>query len=254
MRPVVLYKPLVFIVLYCFSAGIVHGHNYLDSPDGENLPVEIPDIEISRAAYRELGPGSRHSYMFSAKADDQIFIQITIPYPNGLDTFRPLFLLALEKPERTGTNLFDLGAGGAAVKNGFVAFPGKLPDDVVRKLEDESLAPLLALEWDGNQTHFDEHFTGTEYWIRQELTLSAPVTGTYTIFVYESTGKDGKYILATGKKESFSFTEILTLPGVRIKVRKFMGKSVLGDYLFWGALAGAVAGGIGYLVFRAVRS
>ena len=246
------FRTVFFAVIFCFLAGVIHGHNYLRGPEDEDTPVEIPDIEISRAAYRELGPDARHRYIFSTKENDELFIQITIPCPDGLDTFRPLFLLAIENSESAGNDLIDLRANDVNVKHGYVDFPGKLPEDAAHELESDNLIPLLTLEWDGHQSHFYEHFTGTEYWIRQELTLAAPATGNYSIIVYENTGREGKYILATGKKERFSLAEIVGLPSVRIKVRKFMGKSVAGDYLFWGAILAAVAGGIGYLIYRII--
>ena len=122
--------------------------------------------------------------------------------------------------------------------------------DNVLPHNDEQEPALIGVAYDSSSDQvFDEPFTGTRYWIRQTLTVKAPIDGTYRIGVYSPDGTKGKYVLAPGKREQFGFGDILNFPGVRMTVRQFCEQPVWPDILVLGLLGAAALGGIGIGIY-----
>jgi hypothetical protein len=138
--------------------------------------------------------------------------------------------------------------GDPAVEKGSLVDP---PHDVVDRIHshqgtDDEEPSALAVAYDGGEPlAFNEPFTGTRYWIRQTLTVTAPADGTYRIGVYTRDGSTGKYVLAPGKREQFGARDILSLPSVRLSVRSFCEAPVWPDYLVMAALGAIILGAIG---------
>jgi hypothetical protein len=195
----------------------VFAHNYLPADPGSTF-TKIPDISVSRAAYRELGRiGQVDVYEFDAKKGQEIYIQMTIPQIEALKEFAPRF------------------------------------DAVFPQGSDSKVPPPLGVAYDGSDPlPFDEPFTGTKYWIRQTLTVAAPVDGTYRIGVYAEDQQIGKYVLAPGRKEQFGIGDVFALPAVRWNVRVFCREPVWPDALFWSVLGAAAVAGIGVGIYYAV--
>ena len=228
----------------------VYAHNFLAAP-GNGLVTTIPDIGVSRAAYRSLStPGQVDIYEFTALKGQEIYVQMTVPLLDRESGFAPEFAVV------------SMGTADAAfapqdLQKGTVL---DAPHDVVDQIHphqgaDETEPPSIAVAYDGSAPQvFDEPFTGTRYWIRQTVTLTAPADGTYRIGVYTRDGSTGKYVLAPGRREQFGFGDILSLPSVRIQVRDFCEVPTWPDYLVLTTLAVAVAAGIGFGVFALVAA
>ena len=237
-----------FAILLGLGAGLhAFAHNYLPAVQGQAVTI-IPDISVSRAAYRELrGAGAVDIYEFSAKQGQEIFIEMTVPVLDRQKGFAPSFMLV------------SMGEGAInftppEILNGVAVDP---PHEVVDQVHphegaDSDEPQMIGVSYDGKpDTVFDEPVTGTRYWVRQSLTVRAPADGTYRIGVYAPNGESGKYVLAPGKAERFSLADIFSLPAVRHAVRQFCELPVWGDVLvdvliFAGvsaAVIAAIAGG-----------
>jgi hypothetical protein len=236
---------LLILVLGIAVASTSFAHNYLPAEPGASVTV-IPDIGVSRAAYRTLSvPGQVDIYEFSAKKGQEIYIQMTVPLLDREHGFAPEFSLVFLGDA-------DAAFGDAVVTKGTL---GDTPPDVLDRIHPheggDGTEPLsLAVGYDGSaQLVFDEPFTGTQYWIRQTLTIAAPADGTYRIGVYTRDGSTGKYVLAPGQKEQFGLGDIFSLPSVIIDVRTFCEVPVWPDYLLFTTLGILAIGGIGVGIF-----
>jgi hypothetical protein len=223
------------------GAQMAIAHSYLPQTPGQSITV-IPDINVSRAAYREITAGDQVDvYEFTAKKGQQIYIQMTVPLLDRLSGFAPEFALV------------SMGDGQASfdaplLEMGTVSDP---PHDVVDRIHphagaDETEPPLIGVAYDNSPAVvFDEPFTGTRYWTRQTLTIAAPADGTYRIGVYSRDGSKGKYVLAPGKTEAFGIGDIFGLPIVRLQVRGFCEQPIWPDLLVEGVIvAGLITGGV----------
>ncbi len=198
-------------------AAVAHAHNYLPQTPGQEVTL-IPDISVSRAAYRELRSVDQVDiYEFHAAKGQSIYIQMTVPLIDRLSGFAPAFVLL-------STDEGAVSFVSPAVEKGSLVDP---PHEIVDKVLPHAAGsreepPLLAVEYDGSAPLvFDEPFTGTRYWIRQTLTVKAPRDGTYRIGVYSPGGAAGKYVLAPGRAEKFTLADILAFGKVKKEVREF---------------------------------
>jgi hypothetical protein len=203
----------------------------------------IPEIGISRAAYRQLSSTSQVDvYEFRATAGQEIYVQITVPVIERQRDFAPALVLVSMDPGAAGFR-------DALVQGGSVFDPDhEIVHEVLGRgdASGHDEPAVLAVRFDGGQpVVFDEPFTGTRYWIRQTLTVRAPTGGTYRIGVWDEEGAVGKYVLAPGRAEKFGAGDLLGFPGVRIKVRGFCEVPTWPDYVFWGALGGVALAGVG---------
>jgi hypothetical protein len=233
------------------GAGISQGlfaHSYLPAGTGAG-PTIIPDIGVSRAAYRELSRADQVDvYEFTAKKGQELYIQMTVPLLDRLHDFAPAFVLTYMgdgQPEFASPQ----------VVQGMLVDP---PHGVVDRVHppqgsDEAEPPLLGLQYDAKSPlPFDEPFTGTRYWIRQTLTVIAPADGTYRIGVYSPDGTTGKYVLAPGKRESFGLGDLFTIASVRLNVRVFCEQPIWPDIVVLSLLGAAALTGIGLGIYALV--
>jgi hypothetical protein len=232
---------IVLAIVLLFVPGWLCGHNYLPEPP-EGGPTIIPNIAVSRAAYRELRtPGQVDEYRFSARARQEIHVQMNVPVLPRLSAFAPAFALICEEG--------SFREASPHLTNGV------LLEGVSVHIDGESTSwrpeQQLAVEFRGKEEIFHEPFTGTTYLVRQELSVLAPVGGAYRLYVYDPAGDVGKYVLAPGRLERFSVLDVLGLPATRIRVRRFMERPVWGDYVFWSILGAAAVGGIVWAVAAA---
>ena len=236
---------LAVLGLLACAAGVGYTHNYLPEAEDPGAPTAIPSIEVSHASYRELTSADQVDvYEFQAEAGQSIYVQITIPLFERLQEFAPVVALSPSGPVTEGMELSQARLLG----------PGDLPHAVLDVVDADN---ILVVGSDGTKEAFHESFTGTDYWIRQTLSVPASAPGTYRLYVFSPEGGTGKYVLATGRAERFSFGDVLGLPGVRITVRRYMEQPVVGDYVFWTVLAAVIAGsavaGIAWAVVTVMR-
>lgn len=164
----------------------VCAHKYVEVHRGATKanPVEIPDPQVSYAAYGNLTEEGQVDYFrFRAAEGDTIIAEILIPSIPRLDGFAPaLSLIAPDDDDPTTTKLW-VG---------------------------------------GDRETFFEPFTQTRYARRQQLEVTAPVDGEYYLAVHSPEGQTGKYVLSIGEKDVFSGDDVITLPYVWWKVRMFV--------------------------------
>jgi hypothetical protein len=222
------------------------GHSYLPPTAGQSVTI-IPDIGVSRAAYRTLSTsGQVDIYEFAAKKDQEIYIQMTVPVLDRQKGFSPSFVLIYTGGE-------DVGFESPLVEKGILVDPRHEVVDQVVEHDDAAEPNLLGVAYDSSRDLvFDEPVTGTKYWTRQTLTVKAPADGTYRLGVYARDGQTGKYVLAPGQREQFGLGDILTLPSVRISVRQFCEQPVWGDYVVWGLLGAAALAAAGYGIYALI--
>ena len=246
MKITIRVLPLFASLLGVLLAQPAFAHNYLPAATGGAL-TPIPNIDVSRAAYRELtSKGQVDVYEFSASKGQEIYVQMTVPLLEQERTFAPSILL------------LSTARGGAdfetpALDKGVAFDPAHdVVDAVLQHGEggEDVEPPLLAVRWDaGAPVAFNEPLTGTRYWIRQTLTVKAPADGTYRIGIFSNDGTTGKYVLATGKQEQFSAADIASFPGVRLAVRRFCEVPIWPDILAWSVLGAAALGAAGLGIY-----
>jgi len=230
-------------ILLMGASAAASAHSYLAVPAAGAVTV-IPDIGASRAAYRELtSPDQVDIYEFTARAGQEIYIQMTVPFLDRESGFAPDFVL------------LSADANAAPFDPPILARASLVdpPHDVVDRVHEHGVGgepPSVGAAYGGGEPLvFDEPFTGTRYWIRQTITVPAPADGTYRIGVYSANGSLGKYVLAPGKAEKFTVGDILGLPGVRMKVREFCEQPVWPDIVFWSVLGLAALAGAGFGIY-----
>jgi hypothetical protein len=232
-------------IILAFEATSLFGHNYLPTPSGQAV-TSIPDISVSRAAYREISrKGQVDIYEFPATNGQQIYIQMTVPLLQRMRLFAPEFVLLYAGQ---GEVAFD----GAIADKGTIVDPSHdIVDEVRGSTESGHQEPAqIAVAYDGSDpVAFDEPFTGTRYWIRQTLTVNAPADGIYRIGVWSADGSLGKYVLAPGKAEKFGAADMLGLPKVRWQVRVFNEEPVWPDALFWSIVAAGALAAVGFGIY-----
>jgi hypothetical protein len=232
---------IVLALVFLFAPASLWSHNYLPEPPGGG-PTTIPDIAVSRAAYRQLQEhGQVHEYLFTAEAGQEIFVQLNVPALPRYKAFAPAMALICED----GSFL----AASPRLANGVRAIG--VPEHISGGPASWRPEQRLAVVFRGKEETFHEPFTGTLYLVRQELSVLAPAGGAYRLYVYDPAGGVGKYVLAPGRLERFSFLDVLGLPATRIRVRRFMERPVWGDYVFWSILGAAAVGGIVWAVAAA---
>jgi hypothetical protein len=68
---------------------------------------------------------------------------------------------------------------------------------------------------------FFEPFTQTNYWGRQRADITLPADGTYYILIWNPEGKPGKYVMDSGRVETFSPQDIFLFPVWWLRVQLF---------------------------------
>lgn len=176
---------LFLIVLISFNPA--YGHKLISHDDTHRnfeSALKIPDHKVSWAIYENLGPNEAKFYTFEANKGDSFYASIVIPKIEGLEEYSPtLVLVGDDNFEKQKINY---------EKN----FPG-----------DE----------------FYEPFGQITYWERQEFKTEIPTDGTYFLVVMDEKNQSGKYSLAIGTIEDFSFVDFFTiLPKAWIDTKLFV--------------------------------
>ncbi|MEI6874978.1 MAG: hypothetical protein WCL50_07595 [Spirochaetota bacterium] len=213
-------------------------HNWLDATGDW---TSIPDIASSRAIYRELDkPDTLHSYTFTAKKNQELFLQLTSPDSGPSADFTPALALILK----------DQSLDPSLVSLSHARLEDSAPWRRLLSADDED-GIVMAMGSAPDFESFYEPVTGTRYRIRQTLILSAPADGEYRVVIFSPSHESGKYIFAPGRLENFSLGDILGLPKVWFEVRTFMGESTAPA---WVALAVIVAAALGTIAFLSLTA
>lgn len=207
-------RVLVTVYLALGATSAVFAHKYLPPPGVPGATTVIPNIAISRAAYRRLTPDFPVDlYRFHARVGEPIYIQMTIPKIPALADFSPSFAIISYSASWDASSPGVLERGDVEIHN--AAIRGLLG------LHHGQYA-LTVVSNGAPPVPFHEPFTGTDYWLKQTIRIAAPATGSYEIAVFDAQGRTGKYVLATGQREDFTLRDLFELPKVRRIVRRFM--------------------------------
>ena len=176
---------LFFIILV--SLNPAYGHKLISHDDTHRnfeSALKIPDHKVSWAIYENLGENEAKFYTFEANEGDSFYASIVVPKINGLEEYSPTLVLV-------GDDNFEK-----------------------KKINYEKNFPGV---------EFYEPFGQITYWERQELKTEIPVDGTYFLVVMDEKNQSGKYSLAIGTIEDFSFVDFFTiLPKAWIDTKLFV--------------------------------
>jgi len=176
---------LFFIILV--SLNPAYGHKLISHDDTHRnfeSALKIPDHKVSWAIYENLGENEAKFYTFEANEGDSFYASIAVPKINGLEEYSPTLVLV-------GDDNFEK-----------------------KKINYEKNFPGV---------EFYEPFGQITYWERQELKTEIPVDGTYFLVVMDEKNQSGKYSLAIGTIEDFSFVDFFTiLPKAWIDTKLFV--------------------------------
>jgi len=181
-------KKILFLFFIIFvSLNPAYGHKLISHDDTHRnfeSALKIPDHKVSWAIYENLGENEAKFYTFEANEGDSFYASIVVPKINGLEEYSPTLVLV-------GDDNFEK-----------------------KKINYEKNFPGV---------EFYEPFGQITYWERQELKTEIPVDGTYFLVVMDEKNQSGKYSLAIGTIEDFSFVDFFTiLPKAWIDTKLFV--------------------------------
>ncbi|MTI95856.1 MAG: hypothetical protein FH749_10295 [Firmicutes bacterium] len=182
---------LVLIILLVPGRAVAHRPIFAVENSCPSEAIAINDPLISWAIYAELTPGAVDYYTFTAEEQLDFYAQMTIPTLKPETGFAPAF--ALVGP----------GLGEA---------PPDFPGAVFQGHGVEVFLPTQI------QRTFFEPFTQTRYWIRQEQRITLG-PGDYYLLVYNPEAEGGRYTLAVGEEEAWTWRDLLAFPQLWLRVR-----------------------------------
>ena len=188
------------ISLFSYAA-IVDAHIPIAPNDGTTIgtATEITDPWKSWFYYSELDAGVIHYYTFEAAEGERIRFMLNVPIPEGGRGFTPGLVLM-------GLNITDQGTHPTGLE---------VPTDVGVLV----IAPSpLKAEYEG--------FSPLSQYTTVDLNMSAPVTGTYYIGVYEEIS-GGRYALVTGYVEAYDLISWILVPVMAMTIITWTGQSIL---------------------------
>lgn len=176
---------LFFIIIV--SLNPAYGHKLISHDDTHRnfeSALKIPDHKVSWAIYENLEENEAKFYTFEANKGDSFYASIVVPKMDGLEEYSSTLILV-------GDDDF-----GKKKINYEKNFPG---------------------------VEFYEPFGQITYWERQEFKTEIPVDGIYFLVVMDEKNQSGKYSLAIGTIEDFSFIDFFTiLPKAWIDTKLFV--------------------------------
>ena len=182
---------VTFMMLGSTAVASAHQPFFEDKDFTATAPWTVKDPTVSTALYATLESANDVDYVvFDGKQGQSILIGLTIPQIEGQDTFTPTFAL--------------MGPG----------LPRAALPKAVTPLKNGGAVILRAAP--GPATVFDEPFSGTSYWERQEDRFILPADGRYAVAVWNEAGQTGRYTLVVGDKEIFGGD-----PAFPFKMRSF---------------------------------
>ncbi len=179
---------LITVVVTSFS----HKPIFEEKNSTFEKPIFIDNHKISYAVYGFLESSQDIDFIyFKAKTGENIFVQMTVPIIRGNECFSPTFALISKTINQRESIPFELSE-----EYGVIVVP-----------------PTT------EKKYFLEHFTGTEYYIRQTIEFTVTQDGDFFVAVYGN--EKGKYVLAVGKIESFGILDILSIPLTIYKLNRY---------------------------------
>lgn len=159
--------------------------------------VRINDPTASHVLYAELTASAPYRWFaFDMERPASIKFQLGTPVGSGWESTSPA--LALLGPGLSGAPDAALNVPALSERDG-----------------------MAVLSRSDEERFFDEPVTGTTSWILMDRELTLPEPGTYYGVVFDRSGQGGKYWVGIGERESFTWRDVLRLPGWVQAVRRF---------------------------------
>lgn len=169
--------------------------------------VLIKDPAVSHVVYFELTPEAPYFWFAFASAQfGRVPVQVAVPAPAGRRDARPVLVLYYP----------DSWAQSAPAPP---VTPARLAEDVASRPESAAGATIVRPASDPRV--FDEPVTGTTSWIFADTEAPLPDVGTYYGVVYDESGRGGKFWIALGRRERFTWRDVWRLPETIQEVRRF---------------------------------
>jgi len=199
---------MLLVIPFVCANSFAHKPIVIDGgPSSIDNPYNIENIDISQVAYHNATQGKLEIWLkFFGKENQKIKIQLGSP---KLDDSKPVYfpacaIISKSLPPITVPFAVPIEYGGQVFTT-------------------QSQKPEI----------FHEEFTGTYSWIFPPVEYILPKTGDYYIVGYIPEPREGKFWIAVGEKEKFSFLDILSLPKTIIDVRNFHEVFPVGGVLIW---------------------
>ncbi len=188
--------------------------------------IHIPDPRISWAVYQNLNSETPALfYEFHAEKSQQVFVQLSIPQLRDLQNYNPR--LAIIGPDVSASMIIQSKSTSIRENDSNILVLAAPQSSLSRNTHDEEMISL-SYKGDGRSTPqvFNEPFTQTSYWKKQEFLAQIPREGQYFVVVYVSSSEElrgnSKFTLAVGQIEDFKPIDyVTTLPLAWIKTKLF---------------------------------
>ena len=214
----------LILLLIIISTSPAYAHKLISHDDSHRnfeQALVVPDHQISWAIYENLGANEAKFYKFSAKHGESFYASIVIPKISGLEDYSPTMALIGHGIQSNDSIPFETSNMGVKRVDYQSDFPGR---------------------------EFYEPFGQITYWERQELTTTFVKDGEYYIIVFDEKNQNGKYSLAIGTIEDFSFVDFFTI----LPKAWFETKIFANDYFAMGVFVFFVliSTGLAFLIIR----
>lgn len=194
--------------------------------------IHIPDPRISWAIYQNLNSETPALfYEFYAQKSQQVFVQLSVPQLRDLQNYNPR--VAIIGPDVSASMIVQ--SESTSISDNDPSFPvvaapppssSPSPSSSHNTHDDK----MISLSYKAGDRFtpqvFNEPFTQTSYWKKQEFIAQIPSEGQYFVVVYVSTPEElrgnSKFTLAVGQIEDFKPIDyVTTLPLAWIKTKLF---------------------------------
>lgn len=202
------YIAIAIILMFLCISAYAHKPIAIDGrPSSYDQPYEIDDITVSQVAYHNATKDKLEIWMkFSAREKDILRIQLGSPKLKDKPVYYPaVAIIGRNLPKTT--------------------LPFSIPNE---------LGAVVFTTTGQTPKVFHEEFTGTDSWMFEKITFEIPESGDYFLVGFLPEPREGKFWVALGEKEKFSFWDIVSLPWTVIKVRNFHEVFPFGGLGFWG--------------------
>ena len=174
-RPITFLFLLITTLLLTTSSVFAHQPYFEDEEFTFQNPWPVPNARISTAVYATLSTNNDVDYYaFEASEGQSVLLSLTIPQIDGHDDFAPRMAL--------------IGSGVGA-------------DPLPNFVEQPANSSAQIFEPPAEARAFFEPFSATNYWDRQNATVTMPETGTYYVAVWHGAGEIGRYVFVIGQQE-----------------------------------------------------
>lgn len=194
----------LILILGLKSTALAHIPLDTSASASKEEPIMIEDHKISWAAYNQLdNAGDVDYYSFQTEQGEEIYFSMVIPQIERYKDFKP-----------------DVALIGPGLENNYAGCDSDYINSLLKIDPDEKI--IIVRDDQDNSEIFFEPFTQTSYWRRQQFTTAAPAAGTYYLAVFSEEKVQGKYTLAIGRKEVWTFSELIRMPKIWWDTRMFV--------------------------------